>query len=42
MLAQDLWGTSAFYEVYNETDNILKKAIEIIESDQYLSHGLAK
>jgi len=42
MLAQDLWGTPAFYEVYNETDDILKKAIEVIESDQYLKQGLAK
>lgn len=42
MLAQDLWGTSAFYEVYNVTDDILQKAIEIIESDQYLKQGLAK
>ncbi len=42
MLAQDLWGVSAFYEVYNQIDDILLKAIEIIESDQYLSHGLAK
>lgn len=42
MLAQDLWGTSAFYEVYNVTDDILQKAIEVIESDQYLKQGLAK
>lgn len=42
MLAQDLWGIPAFYEVYNETDDILKKAIEVIESDQYLKQGLAK
>ena len=42
ILAQDLFGTSAFYEVYNQTDDILLKAIEIIESDQYLNAGLAK
>lgn len=42
ILAQDLFGTSAFYEIYNQTDDILLKAIEIIESDQYLNAGLAK
>lgn len=42
ILAQDLFGTSAFYEIYNQTDDILLKAIEIIESDQYLNLGLAK
>ncbi len=41
ILAQDLFGTSAFYEIYNQTDDVLLKAIEIIESDQYVSFGLA-
>ncbi|MFT5780240.1 MAG: carboxyl-terminal processing protease, partial [Crocinitomicaceae bacterium] len=35
MLAQDLWGYSEFYQVYNGTNEILLEAIEIIESDKY-------
>lgn len=42
ILAQDLFGTAAFYQVYNEIDDVLIKAVEIIESDQYLDAGLAK
>ena len=42
MLAQDLFGTAAFYQIYNQTDDILLKAIEIVESDQYLKAGLSK
>ncbi len=34
-LAQDLWGYSEFYQIYNETNEILQKAIEVIESDAY-------
>ncbi len=35
MFAQDLWGYSEFYQVYNNTNEILQKAIELIESDKY-------
>lgn len=35
-IAQDLWGYAEFYQIYNEKNEILQKAIEVIESDQYL------
>lgn len=34
-IAQDLWGYEEFYQVYNEKNEILQKAIEVIESDLY-------
>lgn len=34
-MARDLWGYSEFYQIYNESNEILQKAIEVIESDQY-------
>ncbi|MDC3253134.1 S41 family peptidase [Crocinitomicaceae bacterium] len=36
VLARNLWGYSEFYQIYNATNEILKKAIEVIESDQYI------
>lgn len=35
VLAQDIWGYSEFYQIYNESNEILQKAIEVIESDKY-------
>lgn len=35
MLAQDLWGYSEFYQVYNGSNEILQEAIQLIESDEY-------
>ncbi len=37
MIAQDIWGYTEFYQIYNESNEILQKAIEIIESDEYES-----
>lgn len=34
-MARDLWGYSEFYEIYNESNEILQKAIEVIEGDAY-------
>lgn len=34
-MARDLWGYSEFYQIYNESNEILQKAIEVIESDEY-------
>ncbi len=34
-MARDLWGYSEFYEIYNQSNEILLKAIEVIESDEY-------
>lgn len=35
MIAQDIWGYTEFYQIYNETNEILMKALDVIESDQY-------
>jgi carboxyl-terminal processing protease len=40
LIAQNLWGYSEFYQVYNGTNEILQKAIEVIESDDFDSRGL--
>ena len=40
-IAQDLWGYAEFYEIYNETNEILQRAIEIIESDEYKESGIS-
>lgn len=39
-LAQDLWGYNEFFQIYNENNDILKKALDVIESEQYLSHKI--
>lgn len=41
-IANDLWGISEFYQIYNEKNEILQTAIEIIESDKYEQANLAK
>lgn len=42
MFAQSIWGYSEFYQVYNDANEILQKALEIIESKEYNKAGLAK
>ncbi|MFK7785476.1 MAG: S41 family peptidase [Crocinitomicaceae bacterium] len=37
LIAQSLWGYNEFYQVYNESNEILQKAIEVIESKEYKS-----
>jgi carboxyl-terminal processing protease len=37
LIAQNIWGYSEFYQVYNESNEILQKAIEVIESKEYKS-----
>lgn len=41
-IARDLWGYAEFYEIYNESNEILQKAIEIIESEKYNEFGLSE
>ncbi|MDB0037796.1 S41 family peptidase [bacterium] len=36
-IAQNIWGYNEFYQVYNDSNEILQKAIEIIESNEYKS-----
>lgn len=40
ILARNLWGYSEFYQIYNDSNEILQKAIEVIESDLYDKAGL--
>ena len=35
MVAQDLWGIQEFYKIYNVNNEILQKAIQVIESNEY-------
>lgn len=34
-VANDMWGTAAFYQIINNKNEILQAAVEIIESDKY-------
>lgn len=40
-LAQDIWGYNEFFQIYNESNEILQKALEVIESEQYEKAGLS-
>ena len=42
MLAQDLWGTTEFYQIYNVKNEILQAGIKAIESSAYDKAGLDK
>lgn len=42
MIAQNIWGYSEFYQIYNASNEILQKAIEIIESNEYDESGLSE
>ena len=37
LIAQNIWGYNEFYQVYNDSNEILQKAIEVIESNEYNS-----
>ena len=41
-LARDLWGMEYFYEVFNPTDEVFNKAVEILENPTMLRQKLAK
>ncbi|MBL4861420.1 MAG: S41 family peptidase [Crocinitomicaceae bacterium] len=42
VLAQNLWGYSEFYQIYNDSNEILQKAIDLIESEEYDKAGLSQ
>ncbi len=42
VFAQNLFDTPQFYEIINDNNEILKKAIEILHSDEYKNAGLEK
>lgn len=41
-LARDLWGMEYFYEVFNSSDEVYIKAVEILENPDLLHQKLAK
>ena len=41
-IAQNLWDYDRFYEIYNETNEILLKAIEVLKTKEYDKSKLAK
>jgi carboxyl-terminal processing protease len=42
MIAQNIWGYSEFYQIYNNSNEILQRALKIIESNQYNKTDLAR
>ncbi len=40
MIAQDIWGISEFYQIYNSQNEVILKALEVIESNDYKNHGI--
>jgi carboxyl-terminal processing protease len=35
VLAQDIWGYNEFYQIYNASNEILQRAVEVIKSEDY-------
>jgi carboxyl-terminal processing protease len=42
LLAQNIWGYNEFYQIYNDENEILQKAIEILVSGDYEKKNLAR
>jgi carboxyl-terminal processing protease len=42
VLAQDLWSTNEMFQIYNETNEILQEAIEVLQTKQYNKYELDK
>ena len=42
LLAQDLWGYNEFYEIYNDSNEALKKAVNVLETNDYDKMNLEK
>ena len=42
LLAQDLWGYNEFFQIYNDSNEVLQKAIKILELNEYDSMNLDK
>jgi carboxyl-terminal processing protease len=40
-IANDLYGIEAFYKIYNKKNEILQKAIQLLESNEYDKQKLA-
>lgn len=41
-MARDLWDMARFYQVYNDSNDVFNKAVEILEDPSLLSQKLAK
>ena len=41
-VARDLWGMDQFFEIYNQSDEVFNKAVEILENPSMLHQKLAK
>ena len=41
-MARDLFGMEYFFEVYNSSDEVFNKAVEILENPSLLHQKLAK
>jgi len=35
ILAQDIWGYNEFYQIYNESDEIIKRAVVALQNKEY-------
>jgi carboxyl-terminal processing protease len=42
LLAQDLWGYNEFYEIYNDSNEALQKAVSVLQKNEYDKMNLAK
>jgi carboxyl-terminal processing protease len=40
-IAQDIWGYDEFFQIYNQSNEILQRALEVIESDEYKKAGIS-
>ncbi len=40
LIAQNIWGYNEFYQIYNDENEILQKAVEIIVSGEYEKQNL--
>jgi carboxyl-terminal processing protease len=41
-MARDLWDMASFYQVYNNSNDVFNKAVEILANPDLLSQKLAK
>lgn len=42
VLAQDLWSTGEMFQIYNQTNEILQQAVEVLQNKQYSKYELDK
>ncbi len=40
VLAQDLWGYNEFYQIYNESNEIINRAVELITTDELKKYNI--